>query len=309
MKKKLSILLVAIVACATIASAQGRRGLRINEVMVQNDSSVVDDYGNHVGWVELFNSTFAPLEISSVYLTDDPQVPKKYPVPLGDVNTEIPSRQHVLFWADGNPTRGTFHLSFTLKTGKDNWIGIYDADGLTLIDSVTVPASLQPDQSYARAEDGVDNADASLTWQVRDNITDSTYITPSSNNVIKDTNTKIETFAEKDKNGFAMTIMAMCIVFSALLLLCVSFYIISKIGERESKSKKAKSHGSSLKELPKSERPDHDSGETIAAIAMALHEHLNAHDTENTVLTINKVKRAYSPWSSKIYSIRELPHR
>ena len=43
---------------------------------------------------------------------------------------------------------------------------------------------------------------------------------------------------------------------------------------------------------------------------MALHEHLNTHDAESTVLTINKVKRAYSPWSSKIYSLREVPeHR
>jgi hypothetical protein len=52
-----------------------------------------------------------------------------------------------------------------------------------------------------------------------------------------------------------------------------------------------------------------DSGEEIAAIAMALYEHLNVHDTENTILTINKVKRAYSPWSSKIYSMRQTPSK
>ena len=52
-----------------------------------------------------------------------------------------------------------------------------------------------------------------------------------------------------------------------------------------------------------------DSGEEIAAICMALHEHLNMHDKEDFVLTINKVKRAYSPWNSKIYSLRELPHK
>ena len=42
---------------------------------------------------------------------------------------------------------------------------------------------------------------------------------------------------------------------------------------------------------------------------MALHEHLDAHDRENTVLTINKVKRAYSPWNSKIYNMRHLPNQ
>lgn len=308
MKKKLMIMLMAVVACATIASAQGRRGLRINEVMVQNDSSVVDDYGCHVAWVELFNSTYGPLEISSVYITNDKNNPKMYPVPLGDVNTEIPARQHVIFWADGQHTRGTFHLNFTLTPGQDNWIGVYDADGKTLIDEVVIPASLTSDQSYARMADGVTGESIDQTWEIRDG-SEGKYVTPSSNNIIKDTNKKIEMFAERDKNGFAMTLMAMAIVFSALLLLCISFYIISKIGERVSERNKAKSHGADLREMTKEDRPGQDSGEVIAAIAMALHEHLDTHDRENTVLTINKVKRAYSPWSSKIYGLRELPRR
>ena len=301
MKKQLLTLIVALVACATVASAQGRRGLRINEVMVTNDSSVVDDYGRHVAWIELFNSTFAPLEISSVYLTNDKNQPKLYPVPLGDVNTEIPPRQHVVFWADGEPNKGTFHTSFVLTPGQDNWIGIYDANGTTLIDEVLIPANLAPNTTYARTIDGEG------IWEVRDG--GDKYITPSSNNVIVDTNSKVDMFAQQDKDGFAMTIMAMCIVFTALLVLCLSFLAISRIGARVLRSNKIKSAGMTPRELTREEHPEHDSGEEIAAITMALHEHLNAHDAENTILTINKVKRAYSPWSSKIYSLRELPHR
>ncbi len=107
-------MLVAVITLSAASYAQGRRGLRINEVMVQNDSNYVDDYGLHHAWIELFNSTYAPMEISSVYLTNNPDKPKMYPVPLGDVNTEIPPRQHVVFWADGEPNKGTFHLSFEL---------------------------------------------------------------------------------------------------------------------------------------------------------------------------------------------------
>lgn len=299
------IFITALVAAAALfaandASAQGRRGLRLNEVMVTNDSSVVDDYGRRSAWVELFNSTFAPLEISSVFITDDPSDPKKYPVPLGDVNTRIPKRQHVIFWADGEPTKGTFHMNFTLRPGQDNWIGVYDADGKTLIDEVTVPASLAPNTTYARSEDGTGE------WEVRDG-SEGSHVTPSSANVIRDTNSKVEMFAERDKNGFGMTVMAMAIVFSALLLLSVCFYIISKIGERYSKGNKARSQGSKLQELSREDRPDSDSGEAIAAIVMALHEHLDAHDRENTVLTINKVRKAYSPWNSKIYNMRQAP--
>lgn len=44
----------------------------------------------------------------------------------------------------------------------------------------------------------------------------------------------------------------------------------------------------------------------IAAISMALHEAQGAdHDVEETILTISRVKRSYSPWSSKIYTLRE----
>ena len=50
-------------------------------------------------------------------------------------------------------------------------------------------------------------------------------------------------------------------------------------------------------------------GEVFAAIAMAMHESQNMHDVEETVLTITRVKRSYSPWSSKIYTLRETPKK
>lgn len=321
MKQKLMLLLLAVAVGAAAVSAQSRRNLRINEVMVQNDSNFVDDYGHHTAWIELFNTTHAPLNIASVFLTNnratlDENLSSKerkammYAVPLGDVLTKIPKRQHVVFWADGRPTLGTFHTSFTLQPGQDNWIAIFDGDGHTLIDSVTVPATLGPDQSFARIEDGVDSKDGVKlgieAWEIRDD-SEGLPVTPSSNNKIRETNDKIDMFAEKDKNGVAMAIMAMGIVFSALLLLCICFYIISKIGERVSSRNKSKTLSSSETEIHVEK--GHDSGEEIAAIAMALHEHLNAHDSENTVLTINKVKRAYSPWSSKIYGLRQLPQK
>ena len=304
MKKKLFMLTMSLVVMASAAFAQSRKAVRINEVMVENQSSIVDDYGQRHGWIELFNGNFAPIEISSIYIPDDPANPTKYPVPLGDVNTKIAKRQHVVFFADGEPNKGTFHTSFVLTPGQENWIGIYDADGQTLIDEVTVPANLPADCSYARTADGEGE------WAIRtgENTGDGavTYITPSSANIIKDTNKKIEEFANRDANGFGMTIMAMCIVFTALLVLCLCFYGIGAISKQISKLNKMRAQG-----IDKSEAAttgsNHDSGEEIAAIVMALHQHLNAHDTESTVLTINKVKRAYSPWSSKIYGLREVP--
>ena len=171
MKRNLILTLLFMALAVGGAMAQGRRALRINEIMVVNDSNIVDDYGRHSAWIELFNSAFAPLEISKVYLTNDPAHKQLYPVPVGDVNTKIPKRQHVVFWADNRPSDG--------KTATD-------------------------------------------------------YITPSSNNIIKEGNAKARMFAEQDENGFGLTIIAMAIVFSALLMLSICFYFISRIGARPS---------------------------------------------------------------------------
>lgn len=296
-------MLIVSSVVALSSSGQGRRGaLYINEVMVQNDSNLIDDFGQRNAWIELYNAKFAPLEISNIYITNDRNNPTLYAVPLDDVNTRIPKRQHVVFFADGMPSRGTFHTSFTLDPTKENWIGLYDSDKHTLIDSVLVPV-MAPGQSYARKQDAMDQ------WEVRTDEGES-YITPSSSNVIRDKNDKIEQFAEKDENGFAMTLMAMGIVFSALIILCVCFKAISSIGAGKQARNKLIASGVENPVVTTKERHEGvDSGEEIAAIVMALHEHLNSHDNESHVLTINKVKRAYSPWSSKIYNMRQIPKR
>lgn len=52
-----------------------------------------------------------------------------------------------------------------------------------------------------------------------------------------------------------------------------------------------------------------DNAEAVyAAISLALHLYQKEiHDFENTVITIKKAVRPYSPWSSKIYGIRQMP--
>jgi glutaconyl-CoA/methylmalonyl-CoA decarboxylase subunit delta len=46
-------------------------------------------------------------------------------------------------------------------------------------------------------------------------------------------------------------------------------------------------------------------GDVNAAIAMALYLHFNEiHDEESNVITIQRISKTYSPWSSKIYNMR-----
>lgn len=48
-------------------------------------------------------------------------------------------------------------------------------------------------------------------------------------------------------------------------------------------------------------------GDDEAAIALALYLYFNEmHDEESDVITVKRVSKTYSPWSSKLYSMRNL---
>ena len=81
MKRKLLMLVIALTACAAVGSAQSRRSLRINEVMVQNDSNFIDDYGCYPAWIELFNSNFAHWKSPACSSPTIPGTPQNTPFP------------------------------------------------------------------------------------------------------------------------------------------------------------------------------------------------------------------------------------
>ena len=302
-KKRIGIFITLVAVVCLGLNAQRATSLKINEVLVTNEQNYQDDYGLHNAWIEIFNTSFASVNIEGCYLTNDKDNPTKYPIPKGDVLTLIKPRQHILFWADGMPNRGTFHVSFTLDPSKENYIALYDSNGKTLIDEITVPAGMLADQSYAREEDG------SANWVIKGG-GEHSYVTPSTNNMTLDKNEKIENFKKHDADGFGMAIIAMSVVFIGLILLYVSFKIVGNIAVKLGKRNAMKAIGITDKVEAKEKNLGSHSGEEAAAIAMALHEFMNdAHDVEDMILTINKVKRTYSPWRSKIYTLRQTTTR
>jgi Na+-transporting methylmalonyl-CoA/oxaloacetate decarboxylase gamma subunit len=107
-----------------------------------------------------------------------------------------------------------------------------------------------------------------------------------------------------------MAITAMSVVFVSLILL---YIIFKQIGKYNIKSSQKRSDlVSALKGKKRVVSVEDTSAEVYAAIATALHLYQTeneAHDIENTILTITKVTRNYSPWSSKIYTLRETPSK
>lgn len=291
--------------CSSCKEQKSNNKLVLNEVLVKNESNYQDDYGVHSAWIEIFNRSYGSANLAGclLKLSTQPGDTITYFIPKGDVLTLIKPRQHTLFWADGKATRGTFHTDFKLDTLHSNWIGLYDA-GRNLIDQVVVPATLLKDnQSYARVSDGAEQ------WEIKDGNTDK-YVTPNTNNQTINSNAKMEKFEDQDSDGIGMSITAMSVVFSGLILLFIAFKVVGKISVNLSKRNAMKVKGiTDIKEAEEKQLGE-TPGEVFAAIAMAMHEMQNdVHDVEDTVLTITRVKRSYSPWNSKIYTLRETPHR
>ncbi len=107
-------------------------------------------------------------------------------------------------------------------------------------------------------------------------------------------------------DGILISVAGYVVVFIALLLLYLIFSNLTKALQLRLR-KRLKSEGHKVES---EEKELSVSGEINAAISMALYLHFEeAHDIENTVLTITKVQKAYSPWSSKIYGLREFPKK
>lgn len=284
--------LLLIVTGTRVTRAQNAGDLRFNEILVLNDSSAVDDFGVHTAWIEIFNSSYNTVNIGGCFLTDDLSNPTKYWIPTGDPSTKIASRFYTVFWADNHPTRGIFHLNFDLKEAKT--IALFNADGKTLIDKVELPSDHKPDVTYGRPNN------ESQEWVYLEKST------PGANNDYSKKKSAGETFVEMDPYGIGMTMIAMFVVFSALAILFVIYKNMGRFFIR--RGAKSQAPVGQPKAAAQPVTAEEMSGEVNAAIAMALYLYQNElHDYENTVLTIQKVSRNYSPWSSKIYTLRKSP--
>lgn len=116
-----------------------------------------------------------------------------------------------------------------------------------------------------------------------------------------------EEFGKLDPYGAGMTVIAMAVVFFALIFLYFFFKGLGRLFTRELKRPSLKI-GKISKDGQAPTASEDISGDEIAAIALALYLHrAQLQDIDETILTIRKVTRNYSPWSSKIYGLRHNP--
>jgi len=112
-------------------------------------------------------------------------------------------------------------------------------------------------------------------------------------------------FKRMDPYGLGMAIIAMTIVFTVLAIIFLIYKYISRVIVNRLK---AKTQLTTINSTPKESKENEMDAEVSAAISLALHLYNSTqHDLDSLTLTIQKVSRMYSPWSSKIYTLRQLP--
>ncbi len=120
----------------------------INEFMASNSGTLADPQGEFDDWIELRNLTGVAVNLTGLYLTDEPSNPRKWPFPSG---TTIAANNYLLVWADENgaATPG-LHANFKLaSTGEQIYLIDTDANNNQVLDAITFGAQTT-DISYGR---------------------------------------------------------------------------------------------------------------------------------------------------------------
>jgi hypothetical protein len=124
----------------------------INEIMAKNRSAVADPQGEYDDWIELKNISDQAVDLSGMYLSDNPINPLKWRFPQG---TQLGPGGYLIVWADedGGDTPG-LHANFKLSSdGETVWLYDTAARGYALLDAATFE-HLAADQSFSRYPDG-----------------------------------------------------------------------------------------------------------------------------------------------------------
>lgn len=299
MKHIKSLLIAGLILMGLNVSAQNQSDMRLNEYLVENTNDFQDDFGQQNAWFELFNTSYGTVNIGGCYLSNDINNLQKYIIPKGDVLTAIKPRQHVLFWADEQPFRGTFHVNFTLA--DSDTLYFVSSDGRTIIDRIAIRKDIEPNVSVGRTQDGVGPNDGKGEgWQIMPNTS------PSTNNAGVNAKSKSVIMAEQDPYGVLIAVTAMSVVFLALIILYFVFKFIGRLAVRNQQTKSDIATEGKITTV----KAEDNTGEAIAAISTALYLYAvdnEAHDEESFQITMRHTDRSYSPWSSKIYTLRQNP--
>ena len=308
-KYRCTLIFIILFSFSLCGFSQQVIDLKLNEILIKNDSNFVDEYGRHVPWIEIFNSAYNSVNVAECYLTDDTTgladgtgIQNWYRIPKGDPHTLIPQRSFLVFFMDNSPLYGPFHTNFDPTTSKTNYIALISSNGRDLIDVISYPVSLRNmPHSFGFKNDGIGEKDYLE------------YFTPGSHNKVMTDLTKSEKMAKEDPRGFGLALIAMSVVFIVLILIFLMLKLFGKLSIRQIPKKTANTKTpviASVEKTQEEEEGEEINAEEIAAIAMAINLHLgNRHDKESEIITIESPSAHYSPWAQKHLSFKRISRK
>jgi len=88
----------------------------INEGSNKNYSTIADEDGEFEDWIELYNPGTEAVDLSGMYLTDNPLNLSKWEFPQGSV---IGPDSYYIIWADEDSSQGIRHANFKLSAAGE----------------------------------------------------------------------------------------------------------------------------------------------------------------------------------------------
>jgi len=123
--------------------------VRINELLKFNEYSMRDFYGDRSPWVELYNSSSAPVSLGNYCLSDDADNPFKWHFP--DVSIEA-GEYKIIFLSGNETSAGELHTPFSMSR-TENQLMLMDTSTMTY-DLIEHDPSIGDNVSYGLGSDG-----------------------------------------------------------------------------------------------------------------------------------------------------------
>lgn len=124
-------------------------GVRINEACANNDALIADNAGEYNDWVELYNTTNQPLELTECYLTDNYSNWNRWRLP----DTTMQAHGFMLLWLDDDMEQGRNHANFKLGPNEELIMYRVEEGKPRMVDRASGFSPI-PDQTWALTEDG-----------------------------------------------------------------------------------------------------------------------------------------------------------
>jgi len=120
----------------------------INELMSSNKTAVADEAGDFDDWIELYNNSDTPVNLSGYGLSDDEANLGKFKIPDG---VSIAGKGYLIIWADDDQEQGILHAQFKLS-GSGERLFLTDPSN-NIVDQI-IFGEIPEDQTFARDPNG-----------------------------------------------------------------------------------------------------------------------------------------------------------